>query len=238
MSKFRDIVHAELISAPLDSDQFYTNENKKKQIVLHHTASGKGVEGDIRYWNNTKSKISTCVLIDWEGNIYQCFSSKHWGWHLGVKSANIKKITGKVGSSTNLNKRSIGIEIDSWGGLKQGSDGLWYAWPAEFGTKEGKKVSVPENAIQFYPNGFKGYEAFEKYMMPQIVTTMELMEYWHYVYKIPVAYNPDVWDIMNDALNGVAGTYTHNSYRTDKSDIHPQPEMIQAWQKLTKKLRK
>ena len=238
MSKFREIVHAELVNSPIDDDQYFKTQNKKKQIVLHHTASGKGVEGDIRYWNNTKSKISTCVLINWDGKIYQVFSSKFWGWHLGVRTAAIKAATGANITSTQLNQRSIGVEIDNWGGLKQGQDGLWYAWPAEFGTKEGKKVAVPESAIQFYPNGFKGYEAFEKYTMPQLVTTMELMEYWHYVYGIPVDYNPNVWDIMTEALSGEAGTFTHNSYRKDKSDVHPQPELIKAWQDLTLKLRK
>jgi len=37
----------------------------------------------------------------------------------------------------------------------------------------------------------------------------------------------ELFDICEGAIMGKPGIYTHNSYRTDKSDIHPQPEMIQ-----------
>ena len=45
-------------------------------------------------------------------------------------------------------------------------------------------------------------------------------------HDIPTAYNPDMWELSKRALTGTPGIFAHCSYRTDKSDIHPQPEML------------
>ena len=44
-------------------------------------------------------------------------------------------------SNFNLNKNSIGIEIDSWGGLVQDTDGLWY--PAKMDRDGNDQIFVP-----------------------------------------------------------------------------------------------
>ena len=41
-----------------------------------------------------------------------------------------------------------------------------------------------------------------------------------------------MWDISDKALAGEAGVWTHVSFRTDKSDCHPQPELIQMLKSL------
>jgi hypothetical protein len=41
-----------------------------------------------------------------------------------------------------------------------------------------------------------------------------------------------MWDLSNDALAGKKGVYTHVSFRTDKSDMHPQPELIEMLKNL------
>jgi len=38
--------------------------------------------------------------------------------------------------------------------------------------------------------------------------------------------NGGVWKPIQAALDGKAGIWTHVSYRYDKSDCHPQPELI------------
>jgi hypothetical protein len=35
-----------------------------------------------------------------------------------------------------------------------------------------------------------------------------------------------IFDINMDALGGIPGIFTHTSYRTDKSDCHPQKELV------------
>lgn len=206
-----------IIQVDFPDDQYYKKQTNKKQIVLHHTVSGQGVSGDINWWRQTASRIATHIIVDWEGKIYQCYSSKYWGHHLGVKASN----------NEILNKKSIGIEIDSWGGLIRFNK-LWY--PAKWNSKLKKFVAninvAPINNVQIYPEGFRGFYGFEKYTDDQILSVRKLLIYWHKRYGIPIKYNSDMWDINQDALNGKEGVWTHVSYRNDKSDCHPQPELI------------
>jgi hypothetical protein len=58
------------------------------------------------------------------------------------------------------------------------------------------------------------------------------LAYWNEKFGIPLDYNADMWDVTNNALDGKPGIWTHNSYRTDKSDCHPQPELIKMLQTL------
>jgi len=53
-------------------------------------------------------------------------------------------------------------------------------------------------------------------------------------FNIKKAYNGDMWDISQNALNGVNGIYTHVSYRSDKNDMSPQFNLIQMLQNLSK----
>ena len=39
-------------------------------------------------------------------------------------------------------------------------------------------------------------------------------------------------NISKNAMNGVPGVWTHTSYRNDKSDCHPQKELIEMLKRL------
>jgi len=214
------------------SDQYYRKQTKKNQIVLHHTVSGQGANGDINWWLQTSSRIATHIIVDWKGQIYQCYSSKYWGHHLGVKSNFIRKMdTNK--SNVFLNKHSIGIEIDSWGGLVKNNRN-WY--PAKWDSNKRKFIAntsfAPIKNVQKYPKGFRGFYGFEKYTNEQIEAVRKLLVYWKSKYNIPLKYNDNMWDVNEEALNGVPGVWTHVSYRNDKSDCHPQPELISMLRSL------
>ena len=45
-------------------------------------------------------------------------------------------------------------------------------------------------------------------------------------------YKKDMWDISRSALSGSPGIYTHVSYRKDKSDCHPQKDLIENLKNL------
>ena len=98
---------SDIIGVDFPDDQYIKELTDKKQIVIHHTVSGQGVNGDIAWWRSTADRVGTAIIVGWDGKIYQCFSSKYWAYHLGLKTANNKE----------LNMGSIGIEIDAWGGL-------------------------------------------------------------------------------------------------------------------------
>ena len=198
-------------------EQYYQTIHPKKQIYLHHTVSGRGAGGDINWWKSTAAHVATCVIITHEGIIHQLFSSKFWAHHLGIKGSVFSK-QGMRNFNTKLNQQSVGIEIDNWGGLEKKDDG-WY-------TFSGKKLS--DDRVQEYPDGFRGFKAFEKYTDAQVEATRQLLEYWGNHYGIDLKYKGEkIFDIDKGALEGEEGIWTHCSVRPDKSDIHPQPNMVE-----------
>jgi hypothetical protein len=117
------------------------------------------------------------------------------------------------GANLWLNMRSIGIELDSWGGAKD---------PAN------KKF----DAGYRYKDGYRGYKCFEAYTEEQINSLKELLTYLCEKYDIPTEYNDDMWDVSTKALNGEAGIWSHTSFRPDKSDCHPQESLIKMLKDL------
>lgn len=213
----------EIISVKLPENQYIREIYGKKQIVLHHTVSGQGVSGDIAWWRQTTDRIGTAIIIGWDGKIYQCFSSKYWAYHLGLKTANNKK----------LNRETIGIEIDAWGGLIK-TNNLWY--PAKWDKKIKKHIAntsiAPIQNVQVYENGFRGFYGFEKYTDEQIEAVRKLLVFWNKRYDIPLDYNPTMFEVSQEALSGKPGIWSHVSYRKDKSDCHPQKELIEMLKSL------
>lgn len=213
----------EIISVTLPDDQYFKEETQKKQIVLHHTVSGQGVDGDITWWRETTDRVGTAIIVGWDGKIYQCFASKYWAHHLGTHAANNKA----------LNMASIGIEIDAWGGLVR-TNRLWYPakWDETLKQNVANTAVRPVQNVQVYEQGFKGFYGFEKYTAAQIEAVRKLLIFWNEKYGIPLVYNEDMWKISTRAMAGEAGVWTHVSFREDKSDCHPQPELIQMLKSL------
>lgn len=207
-------------------NQYYKEEHPKTQVCLHHTASGRGTDGDYKTWLNDTVRIATCVIIDTDGTINQCFSSAYWGYHLGLKEYTFKKLGIPYKP---LDKTSIGIEIDAWGALTKKGDGNWYSYTNKL---------IPKENVEEYPNGFKGFYGYEKYTPQQIQATEDLLIHWHKTYNIPLDYNTDMWNLSKNALSGQAGVWTHVSFRegNEKSDAHPQKELMEMLMNLHKKV--
>ena len=213
-------------------NQYFKQEFAKTQIAIHHTVSGPGVMGVVNWWLSTPDRIATSIIIDRNGDIIRCFSTKYWAYHLGVRSEDI--IASGIAKYNRLDYNCIGVELDSWGGLVKHTDGKWY--PATWDTK--KKKSVPntkctavENVTE-YPKGFRGFYGFESYTAEQIEALKELLLYWNKTWNIPLDYHPTMWELSADALSGAPGIWTHVSMRTDKSDTHPQLELKTMLQSL------
>lgn len=194
----------------VDWEKFYDEKFTKKQIVLHHTVSGPGITGDLKTWENYKSSIGTCVVIDRNGTVNQLFPSSRWAWQLGV-------------GKRSLEQQAIGIELDNWGQLEE-RDGEYYAI-------YGNNVKLEEKDVTYYPRGFRGEQIFESYPEAQLRSLGELLLLWGKKYNITLKYNDDMWDLSESALTGAPGVWTHVSYRPwpankNKWDCHPQPELI------------
>jgi hypothetical protein len=209
---------------PLHKSQYIKKEIKKTQIVLHHTAGNSSGVGTIKMWDtDDRGRIATCVTISgkgqskdtYDGEICQAFSSKYWAYHLGIKPDVFRANALPYKS---IDPLAIGIEICNWGPLTLKKDGKFY----NYVNRE-----VPADQVTELATPYKGHKYYHRYTDAQIESVRQLLVYWNKIYGIPLTYNEkDMWSVSKNALSAVSGVYTHNSYRKDKSDIHPCPRMI------------
>jgi N-acetyl-anhydromuramyl-L-alanine amidase AmpD len=202
-----------IVQTRLDETQYYAEKVEKKQLVIHHTVSGPKAENVMRDWNLTRERVGTAFIIDGEGVIHQCFSSAHWAHHLGTHFPN----------NTALNKHSIAIEICNWGALNE--KGNRY-----FSTL---KKEVPAEEVIDYGIAFRGFRYYQRYKKVQLESLELLLNYLCDRYQIPKTYNSDMWDICPRAIQGDPGIFTHVSFRKDKSDCHPQLNLINLLKSLS-----
>jgi len=207
---------------PLSNGQYFQEEIKKKQIVLHHTAGNASAPNTIAAWNvDDRGRIATCITISgagaknsYDGEICQAFSSKYWAYHLGIKGEVFRAygVPHQI-----LDKIAIGIEICNWGQL-------------EF--KNGKYINyvdreVPADQVTKLQTPYKGYTYFHKYTDAQIESVKQLLQYWRLVHGIDLEYDYNkMFTVNKKALLGENGLYSHNSYRKDKVDCYPCPRLI------------
>jgi N-acetyl-anhydromuramyl-L-alanine amidase AmpD len=208
---------------PAPDKEYHKDIFDKKQIVIHHTASGGNSKGDMDYLNtDSQGAVNVPLFVDRDGTCWQAFSTKYYAAHLGVPSSTFQKF--KVNNdSLNLHKHSIAIELDSWGYLSL-KDGKYYSW-------EGSEVK-PENVIT-YPEGYLGQKYYEKYYAEQLAKLKLILLYLGKTYNVNLEYKSNMWGVSADALSGKEGLWTHTSYReTGKWDCHPQPELIEMLKSL------
>lgn len=203
----------------LKDNQYFAETSPKTQIYLHHTAGNGNAEGVSRYWNGNDSRIATAFIIGENGTIVQCFSSKHWAWHLGIDQEDFARNGAKY---SNLNKLSVGIEVCNWGYLKKKGDKFYNYAGGVVNPSYVTELETP----------YKGYKYWYKYSDAQIESLRQLVVYLCETYNIPKEYRSEIWAIDKEAFKGSKGIFTHNSVRKDKSDIYPCPRVIKMLQSL------
>lgn len=203
----------------LKDNQYFAESSPKSQIYLHHTAGNGNAEGVSRYWNGNDSRIATAFIIGENGTIVQCFSSKHWAWHLGIDQEDFVRNGAKY---SNLNKTSVGIEVCNWGYLKKKGD-KYYNYAGGV---------VNPSYVTELDQPYKGYKYWYKYSDAQIESLRQLVVYLCDTYDVPKEYRSEIWSIDKEAFKGTKGIYTHNSVRKDKSDMYPCPRVIEMLKNL------
>ena len=213
----------DIVQFPMPESQYIKVSGPKTQITLHHTASGPDPYNVIRYWNSTSERVATPVVIggfgEHDGVIVQGYSSKFYAGHIG-RAHGIDKWGLPYFDYSSI---SIGVEICNWGYLTKTSKG--------FVNYVGGVV--PDNQVFELLTQYRGFKYFQKYTPKQIDAVEKLLRYWNKIYNIPLTYKEkEMWELSKDAHNKVPGVYTHNSYRLDKSDIFPDPAMINMLKSL------
>lgn len=188
---------------PLNPNQYYPVKTKKEYIFLHHTAGGSAASS-VAHWASNPDHIATPYIIDRDGTIYECYSPDFWAYHLGVK-----------GNSA-IEKASIGIEICSYGALKDGKTN-------GYKTYTGKMIPYEKVAKV----DFRGESFWEAYTPEQITALKSLLPYLLDRFKItPQIDRKDFWEYKNTSTLP-PGIYSHTTVRKDKIDIFPQKELVE-----------
>lgn len=212
-----------ILNNPLPNTSYYNEVEVKNQIVLHHSVSDPfNTDGDVNSWRIGTNHIATPFIIRGDGTIVKTFPSNVWANHLGIKDSVFKKYD-LTPNNINLNKKSIAIEIDGWGGLTCDIKGnLFNAY--------GKPISDKLEVVSYH---FRGYNFFQKYTALQIESLEELLTLLMKEYKIPSYGIKDKnFDVRKDSLEGVNGIFSHTSYRSDKSDLYPDKDLIKMLNRL------
>jgi N-acetyl-anhydromuramyl-L-alanine amidase AmpD len=208
-----------IVQSRLKSTQYFQEETPKNQIYLHHTAGNGNAVGVAKYWDSTKDRIATAFIIGNQGTIVQCFSSREWAYHLGLKNAPFSNMGVPYKA---LDKNSVGIEVCNWGMLKE-KNGKFYNYVGGL---------VDDSEVTELDKPFKGYTYWHKYTDKQIESLRQLVVYLCETYGISKEYNDDIWDLSKRAMKGEDGIFTHNSVRRDKSDMYPCPRVIEMLKNL------
>lgn len=213
-----------IVWKPLKKGQYKREAVDKKTIFLHHTAGNANPFGVLKWWNETPQPIATAFVIggrptsarhNWkDGELVQCFSSKYWAWHLGLKQSNMPPGSE---SSKILNSQAIAIEICNWGYLTE-RDGKFYSYA---------NVEIPQHEVVTLRDKYRGYRYWHMYTPAQLATVKELLQYLTAEWNIPTCYKGDqMFELDMRAFEGEPGIWTHTSVRADKTDCYPSPQLI------------
>tara|TARA_R110002060_G_scaffold28643_1_gene38792 strand:+ start:3505 stop:6621 length:3117 start_codon:yes stop_codon:yes gene_type:complete len=209
---------------------YYDGPTSKSQIVVHHTAGRQNIANTIKGWSSRTDHVSTHYITNNDGEKEQLYSDDAWGNHLGIKSATFRALGVEY---QNLNKTSLGIEMQAFGGLKE-RNGKYYTYVNSEMPSDRVAQPVDKNGNV---TSYKGYSYYEKYSNANISAVKSIITGWMGKYGIPFVYDYDVLfpntsTVSKAAYQGTKGVYTHNSFRTGKSDVFPQKELIAMFKSI------
>jgi hypothetical protein len=192
---------------------FFPQAHPKKQIILHHSAGWDNARGMFDWWKNDGVvHVATAIGIVDDGTVFRGYDEAFWAHQIGMKHVN----------NTMLNQQSVAVEICNWGNLTE-KNGKLYSWT---------NVEIPRTkAIELNYKGSKFYEIYTD-------AEIEALKRWCLLmslrFDIDLTYrHNDLWEVSDRAIAGTNGLYTHNSYLSWKTDISPQPKMIEMLKSLS-----
>lgn len=220
--------------AYLDTDEYVLDYGKVdiKSFFLHHTSGWNNPYNTVHDWNTDKrGRVATQYVIGgtsirkgmygddkYDGVVVEAFPNNYIGWHLG-----------SVGNYDMI-KYSAGVEINNFGYLiKKGNKFFTYT-----------NTEVPREMVCDLGYKFRGHQYWHAYTEAQIKSLKLLLLHVNKIYPsvnlskgLPeLIYNgmpaSKAFDFQTDAYNAVKhGLWSHTNVRTDKTDISPQPMIIE-----------
>jgi hypothetical protein len=201
-------------SLRLPDGEYHNSINKKNGICLHHTVGGSA-KSSVNWWLNDQQMVGTAYIIARDGTIHEVFDPQKWAWQFGLKWESDKKI--------NFEKRFIGIEIASEGGLTE-SEGKLYC----FDVVSPKTLKNPDEAFD-YKKPYRGYRYFDKYEPAQIDSVIKLVNHLCNKFNIEKNIPKNYLEYYGENLEDFKGIIGHVNVRSDKSDPMPDKNF---WEKV------
>ena len=201
-------------SIRLNPDSYFHEKHPKNAIVIHHT-SGRSAQSTIDWWQKSPERIATAYIIERDGAIYELFDPSYWAYHLGIP-----------GNKGIFDRRSIGIEIASEGGLIEYKDKLYCFDRISNATEYKRKTYEHEQKWRGH------YRYFAEYTTEQSESVLLLIDFLCNDFNIPRRTPADHLS-FNPALFKFKGVIGHHHVRPDKTDPHPGFE----WDRLLRKCR-
>ncbi|HAI75761.1 MAG TPA: hypothetical protein DCM08_05890 [Microscillaceae bacterium] len=191
---------------------FFKQQFAKRQIVWHHSAGWDNARGMFDWWRQDGVvHVATAIGIENSGRVVRGYDESFWAHHIGLQ--HLKNLM--------LNRQSVAVEICNWGALTERS-GKLFSWA---------NVEIPKSqAIELNYKGVKFYEVYTDQEIDALKkwTLLNAMRF-----DIPLSYREgDMWEVSANAIAGNAGIYTHNSYLAWKTDVSPQPKLIEMAKSL------
>ena len=227
---------SKIVKYPLPEDQYFKQAQTKTQVVLHHSAGWDNSRGMIDGWKADKRRVATAYGVTDDGTILEAFEPQYWaaqigyfitGFHDNDRAYQLVPGTNTQPHNLAIELRTIGIEICNWGNLTF-KDGKFHTWVSS--TQH--PVTVDPKKVVTYEKPFRGARHFER------ITDAELESLWRWIraickrFVIPTKFDVSNFDLHVDAINGVPGVYTHCNFHAGKSDLPPQPELIEMLKAL------
>ena len=203
----------------LPQHEYFTG-SKPEYVFLHHTAGWNNPFKTIDHWaGDTRGSVATEFVLggqsikgndnQYDGELVQCMPAGGWGWHLG---------TGR----SYMHQNSVGIEVNNFGWIK---DGKTYA---------GTRADASQLVTLAKP--FRGYKTWHRYSDKQIEVLRDWILWIGDRDNIDVRAGlpalikekgADAFEFNQEVLEGKhKGLWTHSNVRTTKSDMFPQPELM------------
>ena len=220
----------------LNPHEFISVERPKNQIILHHTVGGGNPFNVANWWNTQSGRIGTAFVIAGhedttkaykDGDIFRLFDEKFYAWHVNARIRNAERIE----------MQSIGIEICNYGALQRRPNGTYFALISKNPLRV---VNIPTDQVVDVGFDFRGTRYYHKYTDKQLKSLTDLLAFLCKEYEIPTNYN-NLFIPSKAATDGARGIWGHCNFRADKSDVSPQPiliDVLQTFGQLQRELRK
>jgi hypothetical protein len=212
-------------SLRLPAAEYFAEPQAKSGIALHHTVSERA-HATVHFWETDRTalgnprRVATAYMIDRDGTIHELFDPSHWAFHFGVPWPDAARVA--------FEKRFIGIEIASEGGLTQ-VNGELYCYDIV------NPIFRKDAAEAFEcPALYRGYKWFDRYEPEQIDALGRLVDELCERFAIPRRYPARPFVYYGDRLKSFEGVIGHANVRLDKSDPAPDPALWQALEHLAR----